>query len=260
MLTRLLEKDKLRPGIEFKDPDFDFEIERDAINATISSIKKDKLRPGIEFKDPDFDFEIERDAINATISSIKECINEFEGPESDSAFKRIASRITHVTDRVKRIELTDEEVVTTFKNDSLANCLELEVLLSEKVIRETQPVFTNTPPIQSLHSDIPQTSIVKRTPVYKLNVRFTADGKSDVFSFLERIEELSLSRSIEKRDLFDSAVDLFDGDALLWFRSIKPQVHDWDTLVERLKRDFLPTDYEEFIWEQIRDRHQKKAY
>lgn len=82
------------------------------------------------------------------------------------------------------------------------------------------------------------------------------DGTSSVFSFLERIEEMRQSRGVTKNQLLRGAAELFSGDALTWFRSIRHRVCDWDDLIRRLKSSFLPHDYEESLWNEIRNRTQ----
>lgn len=82
------------------------------------------------------------------------------------------------------------------------------------------------------------------------------DGTSSVFSFLERVEEMRQSRGVTKDQLLRGAAELFSGDALTWFRSIRHRVSDWDDLVRRLKASFLPHDYEESLWSEIRNRTQ----
>ena len=61
-------------------------------------------------------------------------------------------------------------------------------------------------------------------PLYKWNVSF--DGTGSVTSFLERLEELRESRQVSKDQMFQSAVDLFKGDALLWFRTRRGNFRD----------------------------------
>lgn len=80
------------------------------------------------------------------------------------------------------------------------------------------------------------------------------DGLSSVTNFLERLEELRLSRGVSKERLLRSAVELFSKDALLWFRM--NQFSSWDELVEKLKAAFQPFDYEYSLWEEIRRRTQ----
>ncbi|KAK4885622.1 hypothetical protein RN001_001893 [Aquatica leii] len=77
-----------------------------------------------------------------------------------------------------------------------------------------------------------------------------------VENFLERIEELRVSRGVSKDQLFLSAVEFFSGNALIWYRSIRDNVHNWNELEHALRRTFLPCDYENSLWDEIRNRTQ----
>lgn len=80
------------------------------------------------------------------------------------------------------------------------------------------------------------------------------DGESSVTNFLERIEELRLSRGVSKEQLLRSAPELFTKNALIWFRT--RNFHSWDDLVDQLKSDFQSYDYEFDLMEEIRRRTQ----
>lgn len=227
--------------------------------------ERDRDRVNIVLEDPEYNFDNERRVIDETIESIKNVISEFEGPESDSTYKRIRSRIIHISNRVLRIKIPNDEQaaeVLEFKNESKANCLELDVLLEEKVKREASTSLMDINPLNasSLSQPVVQNvyhSNIQSVPVYKWDVRFSGDKNSDLVSFLERIEELCTSRHVDKKDLYASAADLFTGNALTWFRSVRHSVNDWNSLVTLLKQEFLPSDYIDSVWEQIRNRLQR---
>lgn len=80
------------------------------------------------------------------------------------------------------------------------------------------------------------------------------DGESSVTSFLERLEELRLSRNVSHDQLLRSAAELFTKDALIWYRTQTFQT--WEELVKKLKEDFQPYNYEYDLWEEIRRRSQ----
>lgn len=84
--------------------------------------------------------------------------------------------------------------------------------------------------------------------------RLQYDGVSSVNSFLERVEELRISRGVTKERLLRSAPELFTKDALLWFRM--GTFTSWDDLVQKLRYAFQPHDYEYALWEEIRRRTQ----
>lgn len=219
----------------------------------------------LEYVDPEYQFDSEREVIDNTLESLTQLISEFEGPESDSLYKRIQSRIVYLINRVKRIkpENANPEIIE-YKNEAYASCLELEVLLSEKVTHDDGHNMSMMGAGHLTNPPLPQT-IIQSTPshssypVWKWNVKFSGDKNSDLLSFLVAIDELCVSRHVDKKELFDSAVELFSGHALCWFRSVKASMNNWDSLVEALKREFLPADYVDHIWEQIRNRRQERS-
>lgn len=77
-----------------------------------------------------------------------------------------------------------------------------------------------------------------------------------VHSFLERVSELRVARNLTERDLFDSAIDLFEGKALNWFRSNRSRFTDWRGLSALLCKHFEPPDYRSRLFKEILDRTQ----
>lgn len=107
--------------------------------------------------------------------------------------------------------------------------------------------------INYIASNDRQTSV----PVFKWNVTFSGQiQREGLLSFLEKVEELRIARNISKEELFTSAIDLFSGQALLWFRNIKSHISNWEELVHNLRKDFLPVDYEHDLWLEILNRTQ----
>lgn len=156
----------------------------------------------IDLTDPEFEYRTECDEINDILNSISTLIDDFEGPSTDSVFKRIISRLVHITDRVKRMPISDDKKddAIHFKNEAHATCLELEAKLYENVIKE--PILALPDP-RVAGQNIPQSPIVascsKGVPVYKWNLKFDDESKtSGLNAFLERVDELSQSRKIEK--------------------------------------------------------------
>lgn len=123
--------------------------------------------------------------------------------------------------------------------------------------RETQhsPVSHFTSAIQKLRfdEDYPPSSS-RFVPVHKWNLVF--DGNGSVTNFLDRVNELCESRRVSRSQLFQSAAELFTGDALIWFRSVRPMLHTWFELEDALKTNFLPHDYETKLWYEIHRRSQ----
>ncbi|VEN61770.1 unnamed protein product, partial [Callosobruchus maculatus] len=201
---------------------------------------KEGQRPGslIDLENYLVPFDDECSGYSSSLESITTCIVDFEGSVSDSMYRVIKSRLAHVYDRVKRLKLPVDNVdeAVTFKNESLATTLKLESDLSDKASSSHGEASSNVEQIAPIiNVPVPVvTYISKSAPLSEWPVKFKGDGR-DVFTFLERVTELALSRKVSEQDLFDSAVELFSGDAVVWYRSIRSSVTDWQSLVARLK-------------------------
>lgn len=100
-------------------------------------------------------------------------------------------------------------------------------------------------------------SNLKSQPVNKWNLKFTGDGTGmSVHNFLERVEELSVARNVSKRELYDSAIDLFDGKALNWYRSYRHRTTTWEELSNLLLAHYQPPDYKIRLFNDILARKQ----
>lgn len=233
-------------------------------------LAKEKTSPDslVILADYDFDLENEKGAIERTLLQIGEAILDFTqsgGNANDHAFLRIKSRIVHITNRVKRLlklldipnKVNDDQrdELTKFHSEYYATCFKLEADLFEGVQVGEQPRVEPLQPVINIPPTIVNCSR-NNASVSDLNIKFNGDPKS-LYSFLESITEFSQSRHITEDDLFNSAVELFSGDAFVWYRSIKSLVNNWQGLVQRLKSDFLNSDIDEDIWEQIKKRKQK---
>ncbi|KAK9048337.1 hypothetical protein SSX86_032700 [Deinandra increscens subsp. villosa] len=88
--------------------------------------------------------------------------------------------------------------------------------------------------------------------IHRWNLKF--NGQTSVNDFLDRVEELRVSRGVTKEQLLRSAPEIFVNEALLWYRTC--QFRDWDDLVAQLKEAFQPYDYNYSLWDEIRRRTQ----
>lgn len=230
-------------------------------------LKKEAKNPNFNFKhliDPNYNFEREQTEIQSTLDDIAKLITDFEGTTSDSVYKRATGRLNHVVMRIKRIKLDpsdpDFENIETFKNESYASALQLEANLNDKVSEDDLPSPHNSTAfdprlMNQTTCNHTLSDSHKPFPVHKLNIQFDGEPRN-LLSFIENIEELSQARRITKVELFQGASDLFCKKATYWFRQIKSQVNNWESLVEKLKTDFLVSDYDDEIWNQIKSRKQ----
>ena len=99
----------------------------------------------------------------------------------------------------------------------------------------------------------------KSNRVEKWGLKFTGDKHLSVSTFLERVSELRIARGISERELFDSAIDLFSGRALNWFRANRHRFVDWKGLSSLLCKHFEPPDYRSRLFREILDRTQDRS-
>lgn len=95
----------------------------------------------------------------------------------------------------------------------------------------------------------------KYVPVYKWGLKFDNTGPS-IAAFLERVEELRRARGVTHQELYESAVDLFAGSALVWYRAASARIQSWHQLTRELREVFQPADYDIRLYQEIFNRLQ----
>lgn len=195
--------------------------------------------------------------IRESISDIKEVLAKYTGEPGNNC-RRLETRLTHLSGRVERLVTdTDEEVAT--QKELAAEVLVLEGEFAS-AIKPVSPEVPSAP--AGFSTPLRETSTFSHSrhgaaKVYKWGVTFTGlENPDQIFEFLDRIEELRIARGASKVDLLNSAIDIFRDNALLWFRSIKNSIDNWEDLVDLLKKEFLPSHLDFDIWEKIRSRKQ----
>lgn len=161
--------------------------------------------------------------------------------------------LQHLINRLTRLNVTKEENVK-MKSDLLTECLDLYDELS--TVREG--ACGNKGKEEDAEPHTEKKCVRKKQVLVKdWGIKFSGDGRGlSIHSFLETVNELMKSRNSSEEELFDSAYDLFTGPALTTVKSLKREVDTWEDLVEELKAEFAPRDYEDRLWEEIRRRTQ----
>lgn len=97
---------------------------------------------------------------------------------------------------------------------------------------------------------------VKTIPVYKWGIKFNSGSGQSIASFLERVEELRRARGVSYGELYESAVDLFSGPALVWYRSTVHRIKSWPELCKEMKIVFQSPGYALRLQQEIFNRTQ----
>ncbi|CAH1107456.1 unnamed protein product [Psylliodes chrysocephalus] len=94
-------------------------------------------------------------------------------------------------------------------------------------------------------------------PIHKWGIFFTgSDERDSVVSFLEKVECMRAARGVSDVELFSSAADLFKHNAFTWYLNNRGKFVSWVELVDKLKADFLPYNYQDDLLEEIKNRRQ----
>lgn len=93
-------------------------------------------------------------------------------------------------------------------------------------------------------------------PVFKWGLKYDFESGQSVGCFLQRVEELRRARGVSHTELFDSAVDLFSGQALVWYRSVQSRVSSWNELCQEMRTVFQTPDYDFRLQREIFNRTQ----
>ncbi|KAF5286316.1 hypothetical protein FQA39_LY04214 [Lamprigera yunnana] len=225
----------------------------------------------------EFDFSLLNNASELIICKNKLASLEGKLPTLTSSNRtRLLYSCLHVVQRLNRLEPSKSEGVLMSellsKGILLLGVLDPEVLSGDE--SESKPAATadSTP----VYNSISERDLVDRFAglldctlqrleknryctgsIRKIGVTFS--GTSDVHGILDvlgDVKEQSAVFGFSQLTLFEDAVELFTGPAIIWYRSIEDTVRSWNDLVEKLKTDFLPRNYDLSLWDEICSRKQ----
>ena len=221
----------------------------------------------LEFPEVELDVSSEFTICENKFSEMKVLVSQFFDSSESMAFTIINNRLLHLLNRTRR--LVSRASVESKKqiDDLVAQILELDEEFNTRcedfsstpmspVAMSSNANVSSNAGVNDLQPIVNGDNRSHYIPVFKWNVSF--DGSQPVNEFLQRIEELRTARQCPKETLFNSAVDIFSGNALEWFRMIQSQgVRDWDSLVAALRDHFLPNDSDFEITQKIFSRTQQ---
>ncbi|KAJ8968652.1 hypothetical protein NQ314_002193 [Rhamnusium bicolor] len=229
------------------------------------------------FKSPTYPYKFAEDsvALTANLDTVNSLIDEFCGIANDSKYKGIMSKIAHALGRVNRSSPSSEAEKETKMDIRLKLLLAVDRLQEKtkkdrktrdstvfdlSVLRQTvgQP-GAHSSAMEAEHSSSDEEQVVKLkpVPVRDWGLKFTGrPGDMSFTTFLERVEEKRKSRGISRARLFTDAVDLFESDAHTWYNLVKNWATDWESLIELMREQFLPENFDRDLFEEIKRRTQ----
>lgn len=82
------------------------------------------------------------------------------------------------------------------------------------------------------------------------------NGRTCVRSFIQRVDEFIVARNIASTKVLAFATEIFQDNALHWFRSVRDKISSWPELAAKLKEDFDQSNYDYRLMTEIRSRTQ----
>ncbi|KAG7298228.1 hypothetical protein JYU34_019041 [Plutella xylostella] len=181
-------------------------------------------------------------------------------PQPDIAVvKRAENLLNHLYHRLHRIAPTEEskvqydETLSLYKNfvGQFRSFLEkgVDTLSMCSSSQETASDQLGTPVINVT---------CDRSSILDLG-KIKFDGDTCVRAFIERVSEYCSARNISDARLLSFGTEIFTGNALHWFRSVRDQVSSWDELKALLRQDFDTLDFDYRLLAEIRARTQGES-
>lgn len=240
----------------------------------------------INWPDYPFSFDADKSALDLMLSDIDTLLDNFDGND-DSIKKKISTKINFALERLNNARpITNDD--TKAKSSLLVNILAKQTALNKKLKQYTRSLVlsensiglgiaqvalsSSNSEISSSDSEIDIDALpnnishssnvvnvpkIKKIPVSQWNLKFTGEKDScSLSAFLERIEDMRVARNATYVELFNSAIDLFSGKALIWYRASRNRVKSWSALVQLLRDEFQPVDYNDKLFDEIKNRTQ----
>lgn len=222
---------------------------RNQINKlTITIPSEDIQESGIE---SEADLEGVTLSIKELITRIKSLLEKYDL----NLFERTRALAHHIYHRLSRIDKTNivEKLDRLQKEFNSQYALLVKLTPASSSLSFTEQSSSG----QSLSISVPVTDTYKceRNHITDLQ-KLKFNGKSCVRVFIQRVNEFCTSRCISHSKLLTYATEIFTGQALHWYRSVKTEVGSWQDLTKLLIADFGQFDYDYRLISEIRSRTQ----
>lgn len=188
------------------------------------------------------------------LEELRELVKAAVRPKSLKNLTRIQALAHHLYHRLTRLEpesSTDRQTHSELTKDLDGILQKLDNMFSVFKTSVMPDVSSDSSPGVPLTSATP---CKKYQMVSSLNLKY--NGSSCVRVFLQRLEELCVSRGISEQLLHASAAELFDGEVLCWYRSVRSELNNWPELKQSLINEYLPYDFDRRLMQEIRTRTQ----
>lgn len=176
---------------------------------------------------------------------------------------RLGRIVTSNSDQIEQITLLFEKL-DSLENSYLKKRKFLLEQSQSKPVDESSNDISSPSSTNKIPQNIPPTLVITDpdyVPISKWGFVFEGKHKDslDILQFIRKVSQKIKTQNVDEGKLLRNIGSLFRDRADVWFRSVEDQVVSWDDLCCRLKKEFLPRDYEKVIRHQIKSRYQKKT-
>lgn len=190
--------------------------------------------------------------LNTVLGKIATVLDSDVLPDKNTLL-RTQNLLHHVYHRLNRIEPTDTQ--TTSMKDSY-------ILKFKRFYQQYNSIKDNVvDPLDTQSGESESTTPLNIKVTCERGIsseitKFKFNGKTCVRTFIQHITEFCNARNIDDSKLLSFCTEIFTGDALHWYRSVKDSVKGWNDLVALLNKDFGQVDYDYRLISEIRARTQ----
>ncbi|XP_034247374.1 uncharacterized protein LOC117649074 [Thrips palmi] len=192
----------------------------------------------------------ERERVKDALVQLKDLVAKFRDLGEGSVFN--ATVVMSVSAKKERSEKDDK------KNKEKKKNKKSKAKAKVKVESESSSEENTDKTDSSSEEETKKTPKFARSlDVHKWGLKFNGLGEgTSVLSFIADVEEKASWKGIDVNHLVAGASEFFEGQAKTWFRGIRSKIDSWSELKIALRKQYLPLNYYETLWEEIRSRKQ----
>lgn len=225
--------------------------------------KLTQLYPADEILESVFEFSEDIKGCVETLDKVKNNLDTLKSTYNNSLYNRTKSLLNHLHYRIQRIETPDnpdDSVLLSKVQKSFEKHYNIMLGFSKPVTGDTEPKIS-VPASENEDTGNINTSGLNISVTCDRGIsndlsKLKYDGKTCVRAFIQRVEEFRVSKGVSDSKMLQSAIDIFTGDALHWYRSVSSIYKDWTSLISHLKEDFDILDFDYRMTSEIRNRTQ----
>ncbi|CAK1584241.1 unnamed protein product [Parnassius mnemosyne] len=214
-------------------------------------VKLANVMPSDDIIESGFEFSVDVEGIRESLIKVETNLKTLSVKYDKNLYKRTQNLLNHLFHRIQRLDAVDK------KSTDILESLRLKLNTNFKNLEHLKPDTDSSSEFTDALTITPSPIVVTCDRAHSsdlTSIKF--DGKTCVLSFVQRINDYITARGIPSSKIIDFGTEIFVGDALHWFRSVRSHVTSWDRLCELLKDVFVIPDHDYRLLDEIKARTQ----